>query len=73
MICLAPEYPPLMGAMISVAGMQIASRPSWSVNCAVKSYLYTIISLQKALMQLEKAGDDDRILATVILLSVFEV
>lgn len=72
MLCLAPEYPPLMGAMISVAGMQIAPRPSWSVHCAVQSYLYTIVSLQKSLVDTQRAGDDS-LLATVILLSVFEV
>lgn len=73
MLCLAPEYPPLMGAMISVAGMQIASRPKWSIECAVQSYLYTIISLQKSLVDMKRAGNDDRLLATVILLAVFEV
>lgn len=73
MLCLAPDYPPLMGAMISVAGMQIAPRPTWSVKCAVQSYLYTINWLQKSLMLKKSAKDGDSLLATVILLSVFEV
>lgn len=73
MLCLAPDYPPLMGAMISVAGMQIAPRPTWSVKCAVRSYLYTITWLQKSLMLKKSAKDGDSLLATVILLSVFEV
>lgn len=73
---LALESPTLMGAMISIGGMHLPSSVRWSYSsayyCAVQSYLYTIKSLQRSLTDASEAGCDDRILATVILLSVFE-
>lgn len=76
MLRLALESPTLMGAMISIGGMHLPSSVRWSYSsayyCAVQSYLYTIKSLQRSLTDASEAGCDDRILATVILLSVFE-
>ena len=77
MLRLALESPTLMGAMISIGGMHLPSSVRWSYSsayyCAVQSYLYTIKLLQRSLADAGKAGCDDGILATVILLSVFEV
>jgi hypothetical protein len=72
MLRLALEFPPLMGAMISIAGMQLAPAPRWSISCAVRSYVHTITGLRRVLENAEDIGSDDALLATVISLSVFE-
>lgn len=72
MLRLALEFPPLMGAMISIAGMQLAPAPRWSISCAVRSYVHTITGLRRMLENAEDIGSDDALLATVISLSVFE-
>ncbi|KAJ5621129.1 fungal Zn binuclear cluster domain-containing protein [Penicillium lagena] len=69
---LAWEFPPLMGAMISIAGMQLASSSHWAIQCAIESYMYTISGLQKTIAQLRNPETNDGLLATVISLSVFE-
>ncbi|KAJ5831710.1 fungal Zn binuclear cluster domain-containing protein [Penicillium riverlandense] len=69
---LAWEFPPLMGAMISIAGMQLASSSRWAIQCAIESYIYTISGLQKTIAQLRNPETNDGLLATVISLSVFE-
>ena len=72
MLRLAPQFSPLFGAMVSVAGMQLPSTARWPIHFALQGYLHAIHSLQTSLTDITKAGCDDRVLATVILLSVFE-
>jgi hypothetical protein len=62
-----------MGAMISIAGMQLASSSRWAIQCAIDSYMYTISGLQKTIAQIRNPETNDGLLATVISLSVFEV
>lgn len=70
---LAWEFPPLMGAMISIAGMRLASSSRWAIQCAIESYMYTISGLRKKIAQIRIPETNDALLATVITLSVFEV
>jgi hypothetical protein len=72
MLRLALEFPPLMGAVISIAGMQLAPTPKWSISCAVESYIYTLSGLRDILENIEQISSHDALLATVISLSVFE-
>ncbi|KAL2793905.1 hypothetical protein BJX66DRAFT_217027 [Aspergillus keveii] len=72
MLRLGPQFSPLFGAMASVAGMQLPCTARWPLHLALRGYLHAIQSLQKSLTDITKAGCDDRILATVVLLSVFE-
>ncbi|KAE8332674.1 hypothetical protein BDV39DRAFT_215750 [Aspergillus sergii] len=72
MLRLAPQFSPLFGAMVAVAGMQLPCTARWPTRFALQGYLHTIHSLQASLTDITKAGCDDRVLATVILLSVFE-
>ena len=73
MLRLALEFPPLMGALISIAGMKLASFNGGSIYCAVRSYTQTLNGLRKALSQTSDSVSNDALLATVITLSVFEV
>lgn len=73
MLRLALEYPPLMGALISIAGMQISPPSRWSVSHAVESYIQTIQSLQNDIGNRSEVIYDDGLLATVVTLAVFEV
>ena len=73
MLRLALRFSPLMGALISVAGMQLAPAPHWSVPFAVESYIQAILGLRERLSQTTDFGCDDALLATVVTLSVFEV
>ncbi|KAL2815108.1 hypothetical protein BJX63DRAFT_169493 [Aspergillus granulosus] len=72
MLRLGPKFSPLFGAMVSVAGMQLPSTERWSTYFTLQGYLHAIQALQTSLTDITKAGCDDRILATVVLLSVFE-
>lgn len=72
MLRLAQEFPPLMGAIISIAGMQLAPTPRWSIDCAIKSYIHTIAGLREAIAVDNNIASNDAFLATVISLSVFE-
>jgi hypothetical protein len=72
MLRLAQEFPPLMGAMISIAGMQLALSPRWSIHCAIQSYIHTITGLREAIVDGDDIASSDAFLATVISLSVFE-
>ncbi|KAJ5535943.1 fungal Zn binuclear cluster domain-containing protein [Penicillium frequentans] len=73
MLRLALEFPPLMGVLISIAGMKLASFNGGSIYCAVQSYIQTLNGLRKALSQMNDNVSNDALLATVITLSVFEV
>lgn len=72
MLQLGSQFAPLFGAMVSVAGMQLPCTARWPTRFALQGYLHAIHSLQSSLTDITKAGCDDRVLATVILLSVFE-
>ncbi|KAE8140203.1 fungal Zn binuclear cluster domain-containing protein [Aspergillus pseudotamarii] len=72
MLRLAPHFSPLFGAMVAVAGMQLPGTARWPIHFALRGYLHTIHSIQTSLTDITKAGCDDCVLATVILLSVFE-
>lgn len=73
MLRLALEFPPLMGVLISIAGMKLASFNCGSVYCAVRSYTQTLNGLRRALSQTTGTVSSDALFATVITLSVFEV
>ncbi|KAJ6110906.1 fungal Zn binuclear cluster domain-containing protein [Penicillium sp. IBT 16267x] len=73
MLRLALEFPPLMGVLISIAGMKLASFHGKSIYCAVRSYTQTLNGLRRALTQMTDTASNDALLATVITLSVFEV
>ncbi|KAJ5992030.1 fungal Zn binuclear cluster domain-containing protein [Penicillium sp. IBT 35674x] len=72
MLRLALEFPPLMGVLISIAGMKLASFNGGSIYCAVQNYIQTLNGLRKALSQMTDSVSNDALLATVITLSVFE-
>ncbi|KAL3483594.1 fungal Zn binuclear cluster domain-containing protein [Aspergillus germanicus] len=72
MLRLGPQFSPLFGAMLSVAGMQLPCTARWPIHSALRGYLHAIKALQTSLTDITKAGCDDRVLATVVLLSVFE-
>ena len=72
MLRLAPQFSPLFGAMVAVAGMQLPTKDRWPAHLALQSYLHAIHSIQMSLTDITKAGCDDRILATVSLLACFE-
>ncbi|XRM36616.1 hypothetical protein ABZX51_000110 [Aspergillus tubingensis] len=72
MLRLAPQFPPLFGAMVAVAGMQLPTKDRWPAHLALQSYLHAIHAIQMSLTDITKAGCDDRILATVSLLACFE-
>ncbi|GKZ34582.1 hypothetical protein AbraIFM66950_004896 [Aspergillus brasiliensis] len=72
MLRLGFQYSPLFGAMVAVAGMQLPTKARWPARLALQSYLHAIHTLQMSLTDISKAGCDDRILATVVLLSCFE-
>ncbi|KAJ5688835.1 fungal Zn binuclear cluster domain-containing protein [Penicillium macrosclerotiorum] len=71
MLQLALEFYPLMGALVSVAGMELASPSGWPVHRAIESYIQTIQGLQEVLSRKELIIED-ALLATVVTLSVFE-
>ncbi|KAJ5786585.1 fungal Zn binuclear cluster domain-containing protein [Penicillium pulvis] len=73
MLRLALEFPPLMGVLISIAGMKLASFNGGSIYCAVQSYTQSLNGLRRALSRTTDSGSNDALLATVITLSVFEV
>lgn len=73
MLRLAMEFPPLMGALVSIASMNLTSSRHWPISRAIESYVQTLIELQESLKQYEHSRSGDAILATVITLSVFEV
>lgn len=73
MLRLALEFPPFMGTLISIAGMQLNSPPRWAVHCPVKSYVQTLMSLWSILKHNVNIGSEDATQASVISLSVFEV
>ena len=73
MLRLALEFPPLMGALVSIAGMHIASLDGGSIACAVTSYVQTLASLRDMLDYISDFGSHDALLATVVTLAVFEV
>jgi hypothetical protein len=73
MLRLGPQFSPLFGAMVSVAGMQLPCTTRWPIHFALLGYLHAIHALQTSLSDITKAGCDDRILTTVVLLSVFDV
>lgn len=73
MLRLAFEFPPLMGVLISIAGMKLASFNGGSIYCAVESYTQTLNGLRRALSRTTDSVSNDALLATVITLSVFEV
>jgi hypothetical protein len=73
MLRLAMEFPPLMGALVSIAGMQLTSSPHWPVSRAIESYIQTLMGLQGTLRHSGHFRNSDALLATVITLSVFEV
>ncbi|KAJ5148433.1 fungal Zn binuclear cluster domain-containing protein [Penicillium atrosanguineum] len=72
MLRLAMEFPPLMGALVSIAGMQLTSSPHWPVSRAIENYIQTLIGLQGCLKKHGNFRSSDALLATVITLSVFE-
>lgn len=73
MLGLGPTFSPLLAAMVSVAGMQLPCTERWPTRLALQGYLHAINWLQTSLTDITKAGCNDCVLATVILLSVFEV
>lgn len=73
MLRLALEFPPLMGALVSIAGMQVASLDGGSIACAVTSYVQTLTGLREMLNKISDIGSHDALLATVVTLAVFEV
>ncbi|KAI2840061.1 transcriptional regulator family: Fungal Specific TF [Aspergillus niger] len=72
MLRLAPQFSPLFGAMVAVAGMQLPTKDRWPAHLALQSYLHAIHTIQMSLTDITKAACDDRILATVSLLACFE-
>lgn len=73
MLRLATEFPPLMGALVSIAGMHLTSSPHWPVSRAIESYIQTLMGLQGILRHSGYLKYSDALLATVITLAVFEV
>ncbi|KAJ5626457.1 fungal Zn binuclear cluster domain-containing protein [Penicillium herquei] len=73
MLRLALEFPPLMGALISIAGMQLAAMNCWSISEVLTCYIQTLTGLRQALIQTSNIDSHDGLLATVVTLAVFEV
>lgn len=73
MLRLAVAHSPLMGAIIAIAAMKKRQQPYSNVTLAVKCYLFTINSLQKWVARGNYTGSEDWLLATTVLLCVFEV
>ncbi|KAL4896554.1 hypothetical protein BDV59DRAFT_108693 [Aspergillus ambiguus] len=72
MLGLAFANPPLMGAIIAIAAMKEMEESRGDVRLAVESYLFTIESLRKGIADGKYFGNEDWLLATTILLCVFE-
>ncbi|KAJ6007305.1 fungal Zn binuclear cluster domain-containing protein [Penicillium herquei] len=72
MLRLALEFPPLMGALVSIAGMQLASLNLWPISEVVKCYIQTLTGLRQTLIQISNIDSHDGLLATVVTLAVFE-
>lgn len=73
MLQLAIAYPPLMGATIAVAAMKETRQSQCSVRLAVEGYLFTINNLREGIARGKYTGNEDWLLATTVLLCVFEV
>jgi len=73
MLRLAIAHPPLMGAIIAIAAMKERQQPYGNVTLALKSYIFTINSLRKCVARGKYTGTEDWLLATTVLLCVFEV
>ncbi|OGM45409.1 hypothetical protein ABOM_005549 [Aspergillus bombycis] len=69
---LALVHPPLMGALIALAGMKMSSQSSNLQSLALQSYLFAITSLKTGLMEGRHTGTEDWLLATTTLLCLFE-
>ncbi len=70
---LALVHPPLMGALIAIAGMRMSSQSPGLQLLALQSYLFSISSLKTGIMEGRYAGTEDWLLATTTCLCVFEV
>ncbi|KAJ5737854.1 fungal Zn binuclear cluster domain-containing protein [Penicillium malachiteum] len=72
MLRLALEFPPLMGALVSIAGMQLASLNRWPISEVVGCYIQTLAGLRQTLTRTSNIDPHDALLATVVTLAVFE-
>lgn len=70
---LALVHPPLMGALIAIAGMRMSSQSPILQSLALQSYLFSISSLKTGIMEGRYVGTEDWLLATTTCLCVFEV
>jgi hypothetical protein len=68
MLDLAHDFPPLKAIMLAIAAVDLGREA-----LAMDRYLYSLHSLQEHLAGATDAGNEDGILATTILLCVFEV
>ena len=71
MLQLALEFPPLMGAMVAIAALDMDT--PYHVCFAEKNYLLSLQSLRNRLAGTPNAGVEDAVLATTITLCVLEV
>lgn len=71
MLQLALEFPPLMGAMVAIAALDMGT--PYHVCFAEKNYLLSLQSLWNQLAGNPNAGMEDAVLATTITLCVLEV
>ncbi|RJE26976.1 hypothetical protein PHISCL_00677 [Aspergillus sclerotialis] len=72
MLRLAIAYPPLMGATIAIAAMKEIRQSHQGVRLAVESYLFTLNNLREGIKRGKYTGNEDWLLATTVLLCVFE-
>lgn len=71
MLQLALEFPPLMGIMVAIAALDLGT-PDYTCFAA-RNYIFSLQSLRNQLTVTQDAGNEDSLLATTILLCVFEV
>ncbi|EAS28826.3 uncharacterized protein CIMG_07572 [Coccidioides immitis RS] len=69
---LAVQFPPLMGAMIAVAAVRLPRHDESYLHLGLKCYHFSIQNLREGLASDKYKGNEDYLLATTILLCIWE-